>query len=406
MRSRVREAGSDLPRPCHARERQRRPPFGKMANDSTRPSTDEPKTTVPPGATRRSAGLTPGTLLRIIAINLAVLLGLALAGELAFGEWFGAHPLGGLALLRNVKVRISPAPLYPGGHDFIYQRDAIGFRGSGVDPARVTILTLGGSTTNQLYLPEEATWQAVLERTLRQSGHEVVVANAGLDGQSSIGMIADLELWIPNVPHLRPRLILVYIGINDAHVKDTWRDSLRITKLGRSLEQRSALVRLWGIVEGSIHAHQAGLIHHAVDFAGATWTDRPAQPDRPKDPIEARLDAYQARLGRIADLIQRLGATPIFVTQTRSDYRVDNGRLIGIAKPGAFNGVDEGLALMRLNATTLALCRERRLTCLDLASELHFADGDFYDYEHNTPQGAEKIGRWLATKLARLLDSP
>ncbi|HSV28076.1 MAG TPA: hypothetical protein VLL76_00920, partial [Candidatus Omnitrophota bacterium] len=58
--------------------------------------------------------------------------------------------------------------------------------------------------------------------------------------------------------------------------------------------------------------------------------------------------------------------------------------------------------LSAFNAATLELCREDNLTCLDLASELDFADGDFYDVVHNTPQGAEKVGRWLAGKLTAL----
>jgi len=119
-------------------------------------------------------------ILRIVAVNLAVLLGLALAAELAFGKWVGAHPLGRLVIPRNVHVTLSAAPLYAGGGEFVYRRDAMGFRGPGVDPARITILTLGGSTTNQLYLPDEATWQAVLECSLRQAGHDAVVANAGV----------------------------------------------------------------------------------------------------------------------------------------------------------------------------------------------------------------------------------
>ena len=284
-------------------------------------------------------------LLRVIAVNLAVLLGLALAAELAFGEWIGAHPLGQLAILRNVKVTISAAPLYPGGGEFIYQRDAFGFRGSGVDPARITILTLGGSTTNQLYLPEEATWQAVLERSLRQTGRDVVVANAGLDGQSTIGMVADLELWIPYVPQLKPRLVLVYVGINDVYIRDTWRDSRHVVTFGRELEQRSALVRLWTTVAGSIRASRAELRHRAVDFAGAKWTDQPAQPGWQADRLETNLGVYKTRLVRIAELIERLGAVPVFITQTRSDYRLENGRLIGIAKTEGPNGVDQGRAL-------------------------------------------------------------
>jgi hypothetical protein len=157
-------------------------------------------------------------LWRVIAMNLAVLLAVALAGELVFGQWIAASPLGGLAVPRNVRVTISAASLYPGGGEFLYRRDAMGFRGPGIDPARISILTIGGSTTNQLYLPDEATWQAVLERSLRQTGHHPAVANAGVDGQSTVGMIADLELWFPNVPHLKPRLVLAYVGINDVFI--------------------------------------------------------------------------------------------------------------------------------------------------------------------------------------------
>jgi lysophospholipase L1-like esterase len=337
-------------------------------------------------------------LLRVVAINLAVLLGLAVAGELAFGEWIAPHPLGRLAVPHNVERTISAAPLYPGGGEFVYRRDAYGLRGSGVDPARIRILTLGGSTTNQLYLPEEATWQAVLERTLRRAGRDVVVANAGLDGQSTLGMIADLDLWIPYIPNLRPRLVLVYVGINDVYLKDSWRDSLHVTKLKREIEQRSALVRLWSIVKGWLRAHRAELNHHAVDFAHATWTDQPAQPEVPAQ--AAALAAYKVRLAQIADRIERLGAVPMFITQVRADYRFDNGRLVGIVKPSGPNGVDQGRALGRINAATLDFCRERLVTCLDLAGEVVFEDRDFYDYEHNTPRGAEKIGLWLASKLA------
>jgi lysophospholipase L1-like esterase len=354
---------------------------------------------------------------RVIGINLAVLLSLALAAELTFGQWIAASPLGRLAVPRNVNITISAASLYPGGGEFVYRRDAMGFRGPGVDPARISILTVGGSTTNQLYLPEEATWQAVLERSLRQTGHDVVVANAGIDGQSTVGTIADLDLWFPNVPHLNPHLVLAYVGINDVYIsgsamdhaagderaKQMQRDSLRFRILTRELEQRSALVRLWTTVAGSIQASRARLRHHAADFARAQWTDQPAQPGWHADQLEADLAAYKERLVRIVGLIGRMGAVPVFVTQTRSDYRREHGRLTGIREVDGPNGVDQGRVLARFNAATMEVCRDRHVACLDLATELRFGDGDFYDYEHNTPQGAEKMGRWLAGKLAGLV---
>jgi len=356
-------------------------------------------------------------LWRVIAVNLAVLLVLALAGELAFGEWIAASSLRQFAVPRNVRVTLTAAPLYPGGRELLYRRDAMGFRGPGIDPARISILTIGGSTTNQLYLPEEATWQAVLERSLRQTGHEAVVANAGVDGQSTVGLIADLELWFPNVPHLKPRVVLAYVGINDVYIsgaavlhvagaepsRQVLRDSLRFSTFGRELEQRSALARLWAVGVGSIQASRVRLRHQREDFVHARWTDQPALPVWPPDQMEANLIAYKDRLVHIAGLIEHIGAVPVFVTQSRADFRLQNGRLVGIAAAAGPNGVDQGRALVRFNAATLEVCRYHHVTCLDLATELPFADGDFYDYQHNTPQGAEKIGRWLAGRLAGLV---
>lgn len=353
----------------------------------------------------------------MIALNLAVLLALALAGELVFGQWIAASPLGHFAIPRNIRITITAAPLYPGGGELVYRRDAMGFRGPGIDPARISILTIGGSTTNQLYLPEEATWQAVLERSLRRSGHESVVANAGVDGQSTVGLITDLELWFPNVPHLKPHLVLAYVGINDVYISGTamaqvaagepsrqvLRDSLRFVTFGRELEQRSALIHLWTVVAGSIQASRVRLRHQRQDFVHAKWTVRPARPVWPPDQMEANLTAYRDRLVELAGLIEHMGAVPVFVTQTRADFRLQDGRLLGIVTAIGPNGVDQGRALLRFNATTMGVCRDRHVTCLDLATEVPFADGDFYDFQHNTPQGAEKIGRWLAGKLAGLV---
>jgi hypothetical protein len=89
--------------------------------------------------------------------------------------------------------------------------------------------------------------------------------------------------------------------------------------------------------------------------------------------LEINLAAYKDPLVHVAELVEGLGEVPVFVTQTRA------------------------------NVVTLEVCRERHVVCLDLATELRFSEGDFYDYEHNTPLGAEKIGRWLADKLAGLV---
>lgn len=339
----------------------------------------------------------------VIAVNLGLLLVAAITAELLFGTWFSKDPLDQLGLVRDSAVTISAGPLYEGGRDFPYRRDHWGFRGAGVDPAQVAILTVGGSTTNQLYLPDDATWQAVMERELRAKGREVVVANAGIDGQSTIGHLRAFEDWFPNVPGLKPRFIVFYVGINDIHADGGAVDALQHASKVKWFRQHSALWRFGAKVSGMITARRARLNHQRVDYAKAEWTDKPAKPDWRPHTEDSTPAAYQERLRRLAAAAHDMGAVPVFVTQSRGDYKVVDGKVLGMVEDDEFNGVDRYRQIALYNRATREVCSDEGLLCLDLAREVTFEPGDFYDYLHNTPRGAEKIGRWLAAKLAGLV---
>lgn len=338
------------------------------------------------------------TVLRVVLINIALVLLVAVAAEAVFGAWFSRDPLDRLNLARGIEVRISPGALYAGGREFTYRRNRWGFRGPEFDPAQVAVVTLGGSTTNQLYLADEHTWQAVLARTLAEQGRPVLVANGGFDGQSTVGHLHALEHWLPNVPGLRPKLIAAYVGINDIHVSGSSIDRLDYSSIWKRLKVDSALVRLWNTAAGMWKAERARLTHAPVDYRAARWTDRPNGTAAIQD-----AGPYKERLKAMAGLIRGLGAEPLFITQARGDARVIDGRLQGLASADGPNGLDEHGALTRFNAATLDVCAELKVACADLAHEVGFETGDFYDRIHNTPEGAEKIGRWLAGKIGPLL---
>ncbi|MBI5163491.1 MAG: hypothetical protein HY985_06280 [Magnetospirillum sp.] len=342
-------------------------------------------------------------LLKIAAVNLGLLLAAALAAELVFGTWFSSDPLDGLVVPRDTAVTVSAKGLYPGGGEFSYRRDHWGFRGTATDPARVDIVTIGGSTTNQLYLPEAQTWQAATQRALGEHGKTVTIANAGIDGQSTVGHLKNLELWLPAVPGLKPHFVLAYVGINDTHITGPAVDLLEHSSWSKVAKQKSALLRLAATVQGTLKARKAKLNHQAVDFATATWTGQPNYPDPATLPTLTFPDRYKARLIRMAELIHQMGAVPVFVTQVRGDARRHGDGWEGLAAAAGLNGLDHQRLLARFNAATLEVCAEQGIVCLDLAGEVEFSDGDFYDHVHNTPQGAEKVGRWLAAKLAGLV---
>lgn len=336
---------------------------------------------------------------RIVAVNLALLAFLLLAAEALFGAWFSSDPLDRLALARDQSVTISAGSLYPGGRDFVYRRDRWGFRGAGSDPAGYRVLSLGGSTTNQLYLEEEATWQAVAERALAERGKAVRIANAGIDGQSTIGHLANTQRWFPHVPGLKPAIVLAYVGLNDVLVGGGSIDQLRHSSWTKKVREQSAVFRLWRTVQGIWSVRRAKLNHERVDFAGAVWTDE-ASPTLPA----TFPDDYQARLVDLVVAIRAMGALPVLITQTRGDVRIGpDGRLQGLVAEAGPNGLDWQRMLEEFNARTRAVCHDSGAVCLDLAREIAFGEGDFYDHVHNTPQGAAKIGGWLADKLEPLL---
>ncbi|MBT3358181.1 MAG: hypothetical protein HN403_00965 [Rhodospirillales bacterium] len=58
---------------------------------------------------------------------------------------------------------------------------------------------------------------------------------------------------------------------------------------------------------------------------------------------------------------------------------------------------------MQFNLVTLDVCQNEGAIFIDLARELEFDDGDFFDAVQNTPPGTRKIGDFLYEKLKSTL---
>ena len=116
-----------------------------------------------------------------------------------------------------------------------------------------------------------------------------------------------------------------------------------------------------------------------------------------------RLAAYRANLEQLAAESRKLGATPVFVTQTCRWYKLQDGKLIGNRQTlkvdgHELNGLDVYYLLDALNDEARGM---KDAVVIDVARDLDFGDDDFYDLAHNTPQGAEKLGKFLAGRLPK-----
>jgi len=342
-------------------------------------------------------------VLRVAGINLLVLAVLIVAVELALGSWLYGPEFGVLNVGVNTLIRETDSTYYPAGTEVIYRRDAFGLRGDYGAPEDITILAVGGSTTNDSVVSEGDTWPEVLEADLRAKGYDHQVANAGVDGHSTFGHIKSFELWFPNIPGLHPDYAIVYVGHNDRGVEpgtvpqpDTLASPSWSRRLHDYVANHSVIVRAYKNLLGWLAARRIDVAYRDVDTDPATVRFVPMREiDLDDAALGALLDAYRRRLGILDQKIRAFGAIPVYVTQPVGLVRTGEGGLEVVEGSRAGRIYQE---MRYYNAELLAFCAETGAICIDLAGELEFELGDFYDAIHTTPSGSRKIGAYLAEK--------
>lgn len=354
--------------------------------------------------------------MKLMGLNAAVLLACLVVLELVFGSWLFGPSWGMLNIPRDVNREFDVRDLYPdpGTGKAAYRRDRHGLRGRYDSLAGIDILTMGGSTTDQRFIGEGWTWQDLLAERFAQDGKPLTVVNAGVDGQSTLGHMKAFDVWFPNLPGLRARYVLAYIGINDAHVEgaaayDSMASPSLLRRVRNFAENNSALVHLYRTIAGTLRARQVHVVHGAGGTpAGTVWKEPAAPPDLSAFEREhaAGLDAYEGRVRALIRKIRDFGAHPIIVTQSRADYRMRNGRVLGRVLPDG--RVETGSHAMQTahNARAMRACRDEGAVCLDLGRELDFADDAFYDWVHTTPGGNRQIADYLFERLRETVAPP
>lgn len=304
-----------------------------------------------------------------------------------------------LNLVRSRSFDVNVGDLYQSPVPTIrYVRDEYGLRGDCGAPASIDILTVGGSTTDQRMLAQDATFQSVMEKDLgRLARTRVCVSNAGVDGHSTYGHLLSFQNWFPLIPGLRPKLIIFSIGINDADFTDSRPNAFEGRILGHSVlkDLRTAQLALWlrDVLNSRFGRSPPFAAHHRVAWPTVRYTETAIAADTPERAAK-NAEAFRLRLRRMIGYAHAMGSDVLCVTQPHRFVRVINGRKAGFRAAGdAYGGLDFDYSLRLINARMLQECGKARLVDLYNAP---FDDGDFYDFVHTTPSGARKIGDQVA----------
>ena len=298
-----------------------------------------------------------------------------------------------------------------------HTKNSLGFRGP--DPPadlsrRLTLVTIGGSTTECLFLSDGKTWTDELARRLQQSFPDIWVNNAGLDGQSTYGHLILLRDFVDS---LHPRVAVFLIGVNDIGLDASNPYDTSLTPPKSAIRSAAAFVadhsELAGLAQNLLRVARAkdeGFGHGQIDFR----TLRLLEDDEQETAVTLRkysapLAAYASRVAAIVDESRRNGIEPVLVTQPGMyGEGLDPATGVDLAKiqvRGAANGRLWWKVQEMYNDVTRRTATERGVLLVDAAHELPKDSRLFYDFMHFTNEGAARLGDIIADHLAPRLRS-
>lgn len=293
----------------------------------------------------------------------------------------------------------------------VHTKNSLGFRGE--EPPEkfkdyLTIITIGGSTTECTFLSDDKTWTEVLGRKLKKKFNKFWINNAGFDGQSTFGHLVLMEDYVVK---LRPDIILFLIGANDQGIEDFGEYDKEIMKdkfmfnspkwFVKSMANHSEVFSLGVNLYRHWQAKMTGLDHRNIDFDSLVKANHNKaikgrareRKEVPQTKDEESLMRYKKRLESLVRISRENNIEPVFITQPTlyGDF-IHKGTMISHGK-----NLWESLELY--NSITREAGIENSILVIDLAKEMPRDTKYYYDFYHFTNEGAEKIAEIIYNKL-------
>lgn len=304
-----------------------------------------------------------------------------------------------LNILRNFQFTYNISNLYPSDVlNVKYVRNEFGLRDNCDGPDKIDILTIGGSTTDQRYVNFEFTYQTVLQQRLRDVINDFgCVSNAGIDGHSTWGHIYAFKNWFPLIPELKPKFILLYVGINDAdfnRIGPKFGYDENEKNIKNFLKRFEIVKELLPIYRFFLTKNNLAASGHAPSHYNLNDYTVTSMNEKTIGLSAKNASLFKSRIEILLKKIQALNAIPICVTQPHRFVIKKDNLIYGIPNilGNGFSGIDYDFSLQQLNSILFDLCGENTI---DLYNH-NFLSFHFYDGVHTTALGSQEIGNRLA----------
>lgn len=328
-----------------------------------------------------------------------------------------------LRLNTNIKTTFNNTGIPRMDREIHVSRNSIGFRGPEMPKdydQKLSLFTVGGSTTECYYISDGKTWPDLLAQKMSAQVPNLWLNNAGLDGHSTFGHIHLLEqILIP----LKPKVVMFLVGINDIgaeaiNVRDdqTFGDCSKCPlprRLFNSLVQHSAVASTALNIQRARRAQQLGLTHRSLDLKDRPKKDKVSTPEEIaaiRKQHEAALAGYKQRVERLVELCKQNSIMPILMTQPAlfgsgkepvTGITLDNI----LANDAGQDSYTAWTVLEWYNDVVRSTAQAQGVTIVDLARELPKSYDYFYDFIHYTNKGADAVAEIIAKQLGSKLST-
>ena len=301
--------------------------------------------------------------------------------------------------------------------------NSLGFRGP--DPpadfaSYLSMIAVGGSTTESLYVSDGKTWPDLLGRELSANLNKLWLNNAGLDGHSTFGHRLLLD---QRIARLKPKVVVFLVGLNDVGREDLKAADAAVVaggahsgRLGALLTwaaRRSAIVATALNLERYREARKLDRVHRHLEIRWAPVLT----PDRERS--RALLQLHKERYvrpyaERVRDLVQRArayGIEPVLMTQPALYGNVvdpETKVFLGTLEVDHDQGLHGALAwniLELYNDAAREVGGERGVLVIDLARRLPKDSRLFYDFVHFNNEGSAEVAAIAYDALCPFLAS-
>jgi hypothetical protein len=297
-------------------------------------------------------------------------------------------------------------------------RNHLGLKGEMPPPNfanALTVIAIGGSTTECVLISDGKTWCDSLANKLKQKFKPFWLNNAGLDGTTTFGHIVLMEDYIVKI---RPKVALFLVGANEICLQapgDFDRKQLKNPVSGFMASCWQAMMNNSEVLSYAINFHRyfkanrVGLQTHPIlNFPEMEQVDFSPEAIQAglREHREKYLKPYAQRLKKLIRLCRENSIEPVFITQPAVVGDLPDPLTgVNLAKITAWgwNGKVLWEIIGLYNEVLSNTAREQQVYLIDLAQEMPKNTKYFYDIYHFSNAGCQQVAAIIAEHLEPFL---